>query len=65
MRTLAFNCFDRYINNFWMISVLSVLHLHCVGPGEDYTVEQSYEKEERLQQRQLEFLGALSSDIDM
>ena len=48
-----------------MISVLSVLHLHCVGPGEDYTVEQSYEKEERLQQRQLEFLGALSSDIDM
>lgn len=35
------------------------------NPSEDYTVEQSYEKEERLQQRQLEFLGALSSDIDM
>lgn len=39
--------------------------LCCACPGEDYTVEQSYEKEERLQQRQLEFLGALSSDIDM
>ncbi|MPC36279.1 Membralin [Portunus trituberculatus] len=35
------------------------------NPSEDYTVEQSYEKEERVQQRQLEFLGALSSDIDM
>ncbi|KAK8745440.1 hypothetical protein OTU49_000189 [Cherax quadricarinatus] len=35
------------------------------NPSEDYTVEQSYEKEERLQQRQLEFLGALGSDIDM
>lgn len=35
------------------------------NPSEDYSVEQSYEKEERLQQRQLEFLGALGSDIDM
>ncbi|KAK8377570.1 hypothetical protein O3P69_013901 [Scylla paramamosain] len=35
------------------------------NPSEDYTVQQSYEKEERVQQRQLEFLGALSSDIDM
>lgn len=33
--------------------------------GEDYTVEQSYEKEERLQQRQMEFIGALGSDLDM
>ncbi|XP_068225217.1 uncharacterized protein [Palaemon carinicauda] len=35
------------------------------NPSEDYSVEQSYEKEERLQQRQLEFLGTLGSDIDM
>ncbi|XP_066989595.1 membralin isoform X2 [Macrobrachium rosenbergii] len=35
------------------------------NPSDDYSVEQSYEKEERLQQRQLEFLGTLGSDIDM
>ena len=33
--------------------------------GEDYSVEESYEKEERIQQRQVEFLGALGHDLDM